>query len=389
MRLGSNSSHVATMVEGVVSPARPGEARGGDAAPLVSNSEEILDTGSPDWKGCRVKRCACKCRFCPCCAPWLGRQLRDRLRARVPEVMADVFTLTLTLDPELFESPRAAWDYVRAERLITNLVARLHRAGYLHSRAWFAVVEWQKNGMPHWHLVLDATYIPFERVTAIWDSYRPSWAGPRVGVRPGLGSCRFTKLTKGPAQDRIAHAINYLSKYLTKWPEEGFPDWVLDESRVRRFSTSRGFWGTPPAPAHTRTAAAEDDFDGDDDPDPLNPDSASPSPSPSPSPSTIRQRTEHCGATCNVFSVHETIDPTTGEVREVERYMGNVPAPLAVVAEYLSSCELLNWYCLGVGREAAGELVDMLGDWDQYRRKERRSHRVRSQRDITDANAWA
>ncbi len=36
----------------------------------------------------------------------------------------------------------------------------------------------------------------------------------------------------------------YASKYLTKYPENGFPDWVMDATyRIRRYSTSRGFWG--------------------------------------------------------------------------------------------------------------------------------------------------
>jgi hypothetical protein len=43
------------------------------------------------------------------------------------------------------------------------------------------------------------------------------------------------------------HAARYATKYLIKAPSEGFPDWVMDmgdETRIRRYSASKGFWET-------------------------------------------------------------------------------------------------------------------------------------------------
>ena len=44
------------------------------------------------------------------------------------------------------------------------------------------VLEWQKRTeMPHWHLVLDASFIPWADLTKIWDRFRPAAAG-RAGA---------------------------------------------------------------------------------------------------------------------------------------------------------------------------------------------------------------
>lgn len=190
-------------------------------------------------KGYRIKSAACRCRFCPGCCGWLGRKLREAL-ARELAKFKGVMMVTLTVDPLNFpDSPESAFAYVKKRRCVAELVRALHKAGYLWSRRYFYVIEWQQNGYPHWHLLLDATWIPFAAITEVWDKFRPKWLPPPEGVRPPMGSCRFTasKFERGGA----AHAANYVAKYLTKHPADGYPDWVMNaKTRIRRFSTSRG-----------------------------------------------------------------------------------------------------------------------------------------------------
>jgi hypothetical protein len=122
-------------------------------------------------------------------------------------------------------------------------VRDLDRRGHLHSKAYFWVVEFLKDTeQPHWHLLLDAGRIPFGEIVEIYSRYRPLYSPPLPepitaknykGRAPGLGSVFFTP----PADPQ--QAAGYVTKYLTKFPKHGFPDWVLDRvGRVPRFNHS-------------------------------------------------------------------------------------------------------------------------------------------------------
>lgn len=169
----------------------------------------------------------------------LGDLLRKRL-IPVLEGFRRVQMWTFTVDPKLFKSPEEAYRYIRKRRAISRTIAKWKELGYLHSGRWFCIVEWQKNGMPHWHVLLDASRVPFRKACEVWNAFRPAWAGPVEGVRPGLGSIRFSVDRNFDCHE---HAAFYACKYLTKQPKGGFPDWVLDfKGRIRRYETSRGFW---------------------------------------------------------------------------------------------------------------------------------------------------
>jgi hypothetical protein len=146
--------------------------------------------------------------------------------------------LTLTVDPKLFSNPEEAYRYVRRKRCVAELVRALLKAGFLYSRRFFYVVEWQKNTeMAHFHLLVEADFIPFHTLAALWARFRPVSAGPPQGDAPAFGHVHISKVKfLGPE-----HAANYACKYLTKLPEQGFPQWVLNfEGQIRMFATSRG-----------------------------------------------------------------------------------------------------------------------------------------------------
>lgn len=179
---------------------------------------------------------SCKCVFCERCAPKLGLQLREKLRV-VFAMMQHVQMWTLTIDRNNFDSPKEAWEFVNEQRLIARLVRDLRKAGLLLGRHYVCVLECHKDGWPHWHLVLNAKFIEKGVFQKLWN---------RLGTGDQNKNFGFTAFTKGRSPGRKGkfasahHAACYITKYLTKNPEQGWPEWVLEHSgRVRRFTTSR------------------------------------------------------------------------------------------------------------------------------------------------------
>jgi len=226
-------------------PRQGGPTRGrrGDspADPLTRIQPENCDSASGELvyaEQFELRPCGCGSWFCGRCAETLGRRLRTRLTRAVRQ-WSGVIMWTLTVDPELFDSPADAMRYLRENRCIARLVRELRRKGLLADTQWFSVTEFHRNGWPHFHLLVEAKFIPIEDVKVIWNRFRPEWAGPVEAGRPGFGALRFS----APKFASAEHAANYACKYLTKMPRDGFPDWVLDgEDRFHRYNVSRGFW---------------------------------------------------------------------------------------------------------------------------------------------------
>lgn len=284
-----------------------------------------------------IHPCRCKCRFCPECCVGLGIKLKCKL---IPILVTfkHIQMWTFTMDPELFTSPRQAYDYAKQRRAISRTINRLYQKGYLHTNRYFYVVEWQKNGMPHFHVLLDTSGIPFDLVCEIWNSYRPEWAGPVQGERPGFGSVRFSDRRDFESPE---HAANYACKYLIKHPKEGYPDWVLDSpSRIRRYGTSHGFWGdtTPKeekvdlweAERPVARAAIEhrpecfcEACRGDE-----------PSTIPEKKTATIRERISKCKEEAVLIRVTQSLLPD-GELIEEKQFVCNLPFKYSEFLTYL------------------------------------------------------
>lgn len=201
-------------------------------------------------------KCGCKSWFCPTCAVGQGVKFRERLM-KVLETFEWVQMWTLTVDPSLYESEKECYLAVKGQRMISELMRALKERGYLATGRFIYFVEWHKSGWPHFHLLVDSKFIPHSVVKEIWNSNRPADAGPvlhaescdciecggigPVKLRPAFGSVRFSK----GQFNSVFHAACYATKYLTKYPEHGYPRWVLEcNTRViRRYGVSRGFWG--------------------------------------------------------------------------------------------------------------------------------------------------
>jgi hypothetical protein len=151
------------------------------------------------------------------------------------------FAVTLSVNPAWFASPEEAYDFCR--KFFGKFVEELRRRdgkGHcsvggggvrLHSGSYVCFFEPHKSGWPHWHLLLDATFVDIEVLRHVWNSF-----GKRHG-KEGTGHVFFTDQK---AEWTQAMAINYITKYLTKRPEGGWPDWVLESrKRLRRLWASQ------------------------------------------------------------------------------------------------------------------------------------------------------
>lgn len=253
-----------------------------------------------------VAKCRCDCWFCPDCCSVKGYALRRRLIS-ILETFKGLMMLTFTVDPTLFPTPKAAYRYICERRCIGRTLQDLDRAGYLCSRRYFYVVEFQQNTeQAHFHVLIDATFVPFDALLASWSKHRPKEAGPVQGDRPPFGTVLFSK---GDIADAL-HAARYATKYLVKTPDYGYPAWVLamgTNQRVRRFSTSRPFWGNPSQPRREPKSKRK-----------------------------IRQRTyaqrvENCGDSVHLFSLADAVDVQTGEVVAQRQWLGKLAVDSSVL----------------------------------------------------------
>jgi hypothetical protein len=319
-----------------VADGEAGEPREAGTRPAVAASSYLAISGKDcdgekrerreKEKRYEVAACGCRSWFCPRCCVGRGLSLRQRL-IPILHTFTGILMWTFTIDPTLFESPAAAYEYVKRKRCISNVIRRLRERGHLHSDRYICLVEWQKKSeMPHFHVLVDAGFTPFDEVCELWNRYRPAEAGPIQGDRPGFGSVRFS----APKFRSAVHAARYGCKYLIKHPGHGYPDWVLDSrGEVHRYSTSRGFWDGPDEPVQPGAADGGDPTRnaelgaGDDE-------SAPESETPNRAVDrhfelkTVRERLANCGRSCVVLQLTDVVDTRTGEVTVERRFMAAI-----------------------------------------------------------------
>ena len=253
--------------------------------------------------GYELARCGCNCWFCPGCCIGKGYKLRAEL---VPllKTFQGLLMISLTVDPQLFTTPKNAYLYMRERRCVSVTMQDLRRSGHLHSARYFYVVEWQKETeQAHFHVLLDASFVPHKELQAMWSKHRPSWAGSPSQDRPGFG---WAWISKPRFVGGALHAARYATKYLIKTPESGFPEWVLSmggENRVKRFGTSRPFWDRPAVSPSANSKSKRE---------PGEP---------------YAFRIAGCEETSTLFEVRGSANCITGEVAEYRRWVDRLTLP--------------------------------------------------------------
>jgi len=157
-------------------------------------------------------RARCKSYGCPRCGPLKGRLVRHRI-AQLAVGHGLQRMVTLTLDPKklpVSASQKERTQYIREcwRSMRVYLRRKLGKAV-----AFICVLEYQKNGNPHLHVLVNA-FIPKEWLNRAWQA-----------LGGGFTFIQFVDLHRVAA---------YLSKYMSKgWLEE-FPE------GCRRITASRG-----------------------------------------------------------------------------------------------------------------------------------------------------
>ena len=242
----------------------------------------------------------CRSRTCPVCKERILEAERHRLKAALRK-FNHVLMLHLTLKPALFSGPRQAFEHVRTNRCISILMQGLRRTPEvrLHSDRWFVSMEIQPGtGFPHYHVLVDAKYVPHALLHRLWSKCVPTASDPSSADHTALGGVWVS--------DRPDLGLAFAADYVLKGSPGGYPDWVLDSNDLRWYSTSRFFWQTddvsPPPPRQVRP--------------PGDPGRRQRSPR-----RTARQIHQQCGSTTDVLRTTTTVDLQTGEEIETRRWI--------------------------------------------------------------------
>jgi len=278
---------------------------------------------------------------------------------------------------------------------VTDAAGR--RLAELHSDRFFCSLEFQANTSPHFHLLLDASRVDFDTLCVEWGRFRPvksaqlpiqdftsaalklessrrrktgksgilNWrekllierdcfrdmrlasksGGPSLA--PAFGHVRFSsdaKYINGSAgRKKAQRAARYVTKYIFKEPEGGWPSWVLDRERLRRFSTSHKFWTSSAEPSLADAVQ--------------QPSRQRPQPPPGVATDCsicrhcgeyrdgtcvcyrprIRDRLKTCGTSTNIVEIKPVYDPATLRVFERVRHLYRVSLPLDVVLDDIAA----------------------------------------------------
>lgn len=182
----------------------------------------------------------CKSRLCPKCGLQRGLIFRSRLLEKL-HLFPIPMLFTLTVDPKRHTSEEAV-EHVRTNHLISHLMRRLDVS------VWVWVLEFQKSGMPHWHVLADASHLPRRKVDLklAWHVWRDLW---------GIGRL---DLQKSKHKQSPENFIQYLSKYLIK-VDPNIPEWVYTRTKALRFvQGSKAVGGVMRDPATADQDAADD-----------------------------------------------------------------------------------------------------------------------------------
>lgn len=125
------------------SPVGCGEA----AAPILVSTR--LPVSQVKYKAIK---CKCLKSWCPSCSKLTV--IKPMVEHFEPWDWRCVRLITLTINRNLFEGPEQAFDAIQKHKAIPNLMHNLNRTAGAGIVDWVRVLEWHKDGFPHWHLLV-------------------------------------------------------------------------------------------------------------------------------------------------------------------------------------------------------------------------------------------
>lgn len=174
--------------------------------------------GRVDVNGIKVVkyvRLKCKAWSCGECGPRKARKLQKAIQGYAISSNLTRF-LTLTLDPKTAPPAEECVPYIRG--LWAKFRVYLARGDGVHrwdKINFISVLEYQRSGYPHLHILIDR-YIPQAWIKTSWEA---------------LGGGSIVDIRRVYDLHRVAH---YMGKYLTKEAILSAP------AKTRRYTTSRG-----------------------------------------------------------------------------------------------------------------------------------------------------
>ncbi len=298
---------------------------------------------------------------------WIVRQrlLATRKLWRRPRL------LTLTVDRKRFSSPVDAHRHVSRGKLVKELMRALG------VKLWVWVLEFQQltgDGWPHWHVLIDVAGLPGGRVDLkrAWALWLHKW---------GVGSVDLGKPGKRGfhKSNDPGHAVMYLTKYLTKQPDGGYPIWVLRSRRAIRFV--QGCRQLGPLVDVPRKRAAREVTGA------------------RAGRSRLIERMATCDGRSHAWLKWKYLDESTGELVERVRYAGEISASPQQLVELSNARELARIPIISVEDDAGRASVIVLGRLQDLREDlaalgidlaERQEIRKRARRrDIISTNKYA
>jgi len=144
---------------------------------------------------------------------------------------------TLTVNPANFDSPEAAWEFVRDKRKLGELARAMGWKYYVWALEFHAEERKAGDRWPHWHIIVvhRSNVIPFEshaRVKALW----------------GIGRVEYSGRAEKDLRNHPEAAAWYVTKYLLKPDPAGVPKWVRARTRVPMIHASTRFGPLKEAP---------------------------------------------------------------------------------------------------------------------------------------------
>lgn len=120
--------------------------------------------------------------------------------------------LTLTVDPKKFKSNESAYNYIKPR--FRFFIRNLKKAFGLDDLQYCWKLEFQENGNPHWHMLINVKQsMCLKTIYDLW----------------GYGSINIKRCT----DKKLPYAFKYISK-----DQKELPNWFLKLSRPRVFQSS-------------------------------------------------------------------------------------------------------------------------------------------------------
>lgn len=182
----------------------------------------------------------CNSAFCIGCSCKPQRKRRDLWETPL-RTFTNTLLITLDVHPQLFPKQSQILDWLQAECPVSKVIYKLRQRCesngpsndlQVHSWRYIWALEFHESGVPHYHVVLDATALPRDVVQDVWNSLGPNHV---------LGNTHISARWDGTS---VGDAARHLAGYLTKTPKHDYPEYVLErggaKGAIHRWGQSKG-----------------------------------------------------------------------------------------------------------------------------------------------------